>query len=90
MLYVVFHSASMQRQHVATRRRKQPPLTNSHYLRQTLALQARAVQLERAKIRVEKEKLDVLKSICSELSTLRSLYTVVHGTEVIVPACNEQ
>jgi len=48
------------------------------------------VQLERAKIRVEKEKLDVLKSICSELSTLRSLYTVVHGIEVIVPACNEQ
>jgi len=75
----------------ANRRPKR--LTNSSYLSQTLALQTRQVQLEREKLRVAREKAEALKTIASELTTLRSLYMLVNGVNVFQQPekpCNEQ
>jgi len=46
--------------------------------------------VERDKLRVQKEKVQVLKTISTELSALRALYTAVHGIEIIMPANTEE
>jgi len=84
-------SAAKLRERCASQRCIKPKrLSNASYLQQTLALQTRALQLDRQKIRVEKEKLEVLKTISTELSALRTLYSAAHGIEVIAPECIEQ
>ena len=65
-------------------------MTNAGYLKQTLALQLRSLQLQREKLRVDKEKVEMLKAIATELTSLRNLYCVVHGVQVVVPECTEE
>jgi len=65
-------------------------MTNAGYLKQTLALQLRSLQLQREKLRVDKEKVETLKAIATELTSLRNLYCVVHGVQVVVPECTEE
>jgi hypothetical protein len=68
--------------------KKQVKLSNESFLRQTLALQTRQLQLKRQKLRLETRKVQALESIASLLNTFQALYSVVHG--ISIESYNEQ
>ena len=58
-------------------------LTNNSFLQQTLALNSRAIQLKREKLRLEKRRVAALEVIACELTTIRSVLCVTSNVNVV-------
>jgi hypothetical protein len=73
---------------VSARKRKNKRISNSEYLQKSLALQTRALQLKREKLKLEARKVAGKETIVTQLSTIQTLFFFVYG--IGSDACPEQ
>jgi hypothetical protein len=63
-------------------RKKKSHTSNSEFMRQTLALQTRSVQLQRQKLKLTARKVAALETIAGQLSLIQTMVALVHGVSV--------
>ena len=82
----VGHSESDQRLPAQKRRRIVPTskkrMTNASYLAQSLSLQSKSLQMEREKVRLQKQMAVALQSIAEDVNMIKCLFSVVNGVTV--------
>jgi hypothetical protein len=69
-------------------KKKAPKLTNDSFLRQTLSLETRKLQLKRQHIKLETQKVVALETISHQLTTMQTLFMAAHG--IGIDTCTEQ
>jgi hypothetical protein len=86
VLCVVFALCSV---HLRLKKKtSQRKLTNESFLRQTLALETRKLQLKRQQLKIETRMAVALESISLQLNAMQSIFMAAHG--ITVEQFNEQ
>lgn len=94
---IVFVGNDSKKVVVKSARRPQQ-LTNEDYMRQMLnienrklVIKNRRLQLKISKLRVSRRKVEALEKICAEMETVRTMYAMANGMEIVTsPSVSQQ